>query len=49
MGDVILSNSDRYCSIYKSQDRTECGLTKTLLITSVSYFNFLGLKLCLEG
>ena len=38
-GDVILGNSDRYCSVYKLQDKTEHKLIKTTLISSVSHFN----------
>jgi len=29
LGDVILRNSDRYCSVYKLQDKKEYGLIKT--------------------
>jgi len=41
-GNVILYNSGRHCSAYNFQDKTVCGLTKTLLISSVSYFNLEG-------
>ena len=44
-GDVILSNSGRYCSVYKLQDKAKHGLITTTLIFSVSHFK-LGLKLC---
>ena len=41
-GDVILSNSGRYCSVYKLQDRKGYGLTKPSLISNVSYLNLGG-------
>jgi len=47
-GDVVPSNSGRFCSVYKLQDRKGYGLTKTSLISSFSYLN-LGVKFCLGG
>ena len=41
-GDVNLSNSGRYCSVYKLQDRKGYGLTKTSLISSVTYLHLGG-------
>jgi len=35
-GNVILGNSSSYCSVQKLQDKTECGLTQTSLISSTS-------------
>jgi len=32
---TVLGNNGKYCSIQKLQDRTEYGLIKTLLISSV--------------
>ena len=46
-GIAILGNSGRYCSDYKLQEKTERGLIKTSLISSVSHFNLV-LKLCLR-
>jgi len=45
-GVVILGNSGRYCSDYKLQDKTEWGLIRTSLISSVSHFHLV-LKFCL--
>jgi len=39
-GYVILGNSGKYFSVYKLQDKTEYGLIKTQLISSISCFNF---------
>jgi len=46
---VILDSSGKYYSVYELQDRRECGLIKTPLISSISYFNLWWLKFCLGG
>ena len=38
--DIIVGNSGRLSSVYKLQDKTEYGLIKATLISSVSHFNF---------
>jgi len=47
-GGVVLRNSDRYCSVYKLQDKTKYGLTKTTLICTISHFN-LGIEALFGG